>query len=192
MGPASITSASIFAPGVASANALASLTQLGCWLAQQSNDTAVALRGLLLDVDSIRHGPLQNRAAINFFLLAHAHGCQDFEGMCCMNLSAPSESISKSIANLKDRVNQFQVDEGWGWLNNLFKSWGITGWLKALLKTGLLILLVTVIIALCLPCLLGFLHRAQQKSSTDVFVTQIQRGGSMEGLDSWSAGSKTM
>ncbi|KFQ21022.1 hypothetical protein N331_02408, partial [Merops nubicus] len=40
-------------------------------------------------------------AAIDFLLLAHGHGCQVFDGMCCMNLSDHSESIYKSIQDLK-------------------------------------------------------------------------------------------
>lgn len=40
----------------------------GCWLAKQSNDTSVALSGLLLDADSLKQATLQNRAAI-FVLL---------------------------------------------------------------------------------------------------------------------------
>ncbi|KFP70496.1 hypothetical protein N310_11783, partial [Acanthisitta chloris] len=36
-------------------------------------------------------------AAIDFLLLAHDHGCKDFDGMCCMNLSDHFESIYTSI-----------------------------------------------------------------------------------------------
>ncbi|KFV96777.1 hypothetical protein N326_00038, partial [Eurypyga helias] len=39
-------------------------------------------------------------AAIDFLLLAHGHGCDDFEGMCCMNLSGHSKSIHAHIAEL--------------------------------------------------------------------------------------------
>ncbi|KFU87666.1 hypothetical protein M959_11363, partial [Chaetura pelagica] len=39
-------------------------------------------------------------AVINFLLLAHGHGCQEFEGMCCTNLSDHSESIH----SVKDQV----------------------------------------------------------------------------------------
>ncbi|KFP02344.1 hypothetical protein N300_01171, partial [Calypte anna] len=39
-------------------------------------------------------------AAIDFFLLAHGHGCEDFDGMCCMNLSDHSRSIHKEIQQL--------------------------------------------------------------------------------------------
>ncbi|KFO61019.1 hypothetical protein N302_03672, partial [Corvus brachyrhynchos] len=35
-----------------------------------------------------------------FLLLAQGHGCEDFEGMCCMNLSDPSRSIHRQINEL--------------------------------------------------------------------------------------------
>ncbi|KGL84130.1 hypothetical protein N309_11842, partial [Tinamus guttatus] len=41
-------------------------------------------------------------AAIDFLLLAHGHGCQDFDGMCCMNLEEHSLSIHKQIKQLMD------------------------------------------------------------------------------------------
>ncbi|KFZ65549.1 hypothetical protein N338_01504, partial [Podiceps cristatus] len=58
-------------------------------------------------------------AAIDFLLLAHGHGCEDIERMCCMNLSDHSESVHKSIQLLKDGVKNLQVDDGWDWLNRL-------------------------------------------------------------------------
>ncbi|KFQ39180.1 hypothetical protein N332_01274, partial [Mesitornis unicolor] len=36
-------------------------------------------------------------AAIDCPLLTQEHGCEDFDGMCCMNLSDHSESIHKKI-----------------------------------------------------------------------------------------------
>ncbi|KFO81288.1 hypothetical protein N303_09648, partial [Cuculus canorus] len=45
-------------------------------------------------------------AAIDFLLLAQVYGCQDFDGLCCMNLSDHSESIHKSINNIQDRVQK--------------------------------------------------------------------------------------
>ena len=106
--------ASIAAPGVAASQALATLNKLGCWLAKQTNATSQALSSLLLDVDSVRHATLQNRTAIDFLLLAQEHGCEDLDGMCCMNLSDHSESIHRSIQQLKEGVKKLQVDDGWG------------------------------------------------------------------------------
>ncbi|KFQ25607.1 hypothetical protein N332_04186, partial [Mesitornis unicolor] len=45
-------------------------------------------------------------ATIEFLLLAQGHRYEDFEGMCCMNLSDHSESIHKSILMLKEGVKK--------------------------------------------------------------------------------------
>ncbi|KFQ24145.1 hypothetical protein N332_05402, partial [Mesitornis unicolor] len=45
-------------------------------------------------------------ATIEFLLLAQGHRCEDFEGMCCMNLSDHSESIHKSIQMLKEGMKK--------------------------------------------------------------------------------------
>ncbi|KFQ21853.1 hypothetical protein N332_03633, partial [Mesitornis unicolor] len=45
-------------------------------------------------------------ATIKFLLLAQGHTCEDFEGICCMNLSDHSESIYKSIRMLKEGVKK--------------------------------------------------------------------------------------
>ncbi|KFQ31479.1 hypothetical protein N332_04890, partial [Mesitornis unicolor] len=45
-------------------------------------------------------------ATIEFLLLAQGHGCEDFEGICCMNLLDHSESIHKSIQMLKEGVKK--------------------------------------------------------------------------------------
>ncbi|KFO69990.1 hypothetical protein N303_14237, partial [Cuculus canorus] len=40
-------------------------------------------------------------AAIEFLLLSQGHGCEDFDGLCCMNLSDHSKSIFKQLEELK-------------------------------------------------------------------------------------------
>ncbi|KGL81630.1 hypothetical protein N309_09831, partial [Tinamus guttatus] len=50
-------------------------------------------------------------AAIEFLLLAHGHGCQDFDGLCCMNLSGHSRSIHKSTQMLEDGVQRLQESD---------------------------------------------------------------------------------
>ncbi|KFP83769.1 hypothetical protein N310_08082, partial [Acanthisitta chloris] len=42
--------------------------------------------------------------AIDFMLLAQGHGCEDFEGMCCMNLSDHSESLYAIKQKLRENV----------------------------------------------------------------------------------------
>ncbi|KFW71511.1 hypothetical protein AS28_08888, partial [Pygoscelis adeliae] len=47
------------------------------------------------------------------------HGCEEFEGMCCMNLSDHSESIHRSIQMLKKGVQKLKVEDSWNWLDKL-------------------------------------------------------------------------
>ncbi|KFP34603.1 hypothetical protein N324_11310, partial [Chlamydotis macqueenii] len=54
-----------------------------------------------------------------FLLLAQNHDCQDFDGLCCMNLSDHSESIHKSIENLQKGVQKLQQSDGFDIFRNL-------------------------------------------------------------------------
>ncbi|KFQ16942.1 hypothetical protein N331_08919, partial [Merops nubicus] len=47
------------------------------------------------------------------------HGCEDFDDVCCMNLSDHLQSIHRSIQLLKDGVKKLQLDDRWEWLNRL-------------------------------------------------------------------------
>ncbi|KFQ20852.1 hypothetical protein N332_06342, partial [Mesitornis unicolor] len=45
-------------------------------------------------------------AATGFLLVAHGHGCEDFDGLCCINLTDHSESIHKKIQQLMDQTQR--------------------------------------------------------------------------------------
>ncbi|XP_064261049.1 uncharacterized protein LOC135290975 [Passer domesticus] len=105
---------SVFLPWVAAAKSLSELGNLECWVTRQANLTSEALSDLLADEEITRQATLQNRAAIDFLLLAHGHGCQEFEGLCCFNLSSRSKSIHASIQEIKDLIGTVkQENEDW-------------------------------------------------------------------------------
>ncbi|KFR12598.1 hypothetical protein N306_02771, partial [Opisthocomus hoazin] len=53
-----------------------------------------------------------------FLLLAQGYGCEDFEGMSCMNLSDHSKSIHQQLSEL--RKNLRATESGWtDWLSHL-------------------------------------------------------------------------
>ncbi|KFO55387.1 hypothetical protein N302_14141, partial [Corvus brachyrhynchos] len=58
-------------------------------------------------------------ATIDFLLLVHGHGCEDFDGMCCINLSDHSQSIHASIKALQDSVAKLKVEDSADWFNSL-------------------------------------------------------------------------
>ncbi|KFQ36830.1 hypothetical protein N331_03003, partial [Merops nubicus] len=49
--------------------------------------------------------------AIDFLLLTHSHGCNDFNNIYYMNLSDHSESIHRSIQLLKQEVQKLQIND---------------------------------------------------------------------------------
>lgn len=116
-----VITALFFVPGVAAAQALTTLNKLGCWLAKQTNATSAALSALLTNTDSVRHATLQNRTAIDFLLLGQGHWCDEFEGMCCMNLSDHSQSTHQQLSKLKELTDKL-TSSTWGW-NHGCKAW---------------------------------------------------------------------
>ncbi|RMC22177.1 hypothetical protein DUI87_03050 [Hirundo rustica rustica] len=87
----------IFLPWVAIAKALGELAHLECWVARQANLTSEALSNLLSEEEITRQATLQNRAAIDYLLLLHGHRCEEFEGLCCFNLTSKAEDVHATI-----------------------------------------------------------------------------------------------
>ncbi|KFW87660.1 hypothetical protein N305_00004, partial [Manacus vitellinus] len=44
-------------------------------------------------------------------LLAQRHGCEEFDGMCCMNLCDKSTSSHKSLQQLQDLRKKLMVND---------------------------------------------------------------------------------
>ncbi|KFP89664.1 hypothetical protein N311_00441, partial [Apaloderma vittatum] len=129
---ASFVTLAFFVPGGAAAHNYNQLKRLACWSLKEFNITSHIISELLTDVDSIRHAVLQNRAAIDFLLLAQGHGCEEFDGMCCMNLSDHLQSIHKQLSDLQQQFNKisYNTDPFSEWLNSL----NLRPWLTALIK----------------------------------------------------------
>ncbi|XP_046761072.1 syncytin-A-like [Gallus gallus] len=166
--------ASIFSPGVSAAAALTQIERLACWSAKQANTTTLVLNGMLEDLNSVRHALLQNRAAIDFLLLAQGHGCEDIDGMCCFNLCDHSVSIHKQLQWMQEHTQKIkeESDPFGNWLNRLFG--GVGSWLKQLLKVFAIGLAISVCILICLPCCVGCLQNSLQQMMEKTFDHRIE------------------
>lgn len=102
----------IFSFQAASGAALTQLDHIACWLRKHSRAISFALSDMLTDINSARQAVLQNRAAIDHLLLTHGHGCEEFEGMCCMNLSDHSKSIHKNIKQIQSNISKLNKVTG--------------------------------------------------------------------------------
>ncbi|XP_066427522.1 uncharacterized protein [Molothrus aeneus] len=154
----------IFLPWVSIAKSLGELGRLECWVAKQANFTSAALTDLLTDEEITRKATLQNRAAIDFLLLLHHHSCEEFEGLCCLNLSSRAEDARVSIRKMQELVHEIK-NETSDWLGNLFKGWGLSGWAGSVLKSVLYVVFVVAAIIAACSLMWGLLKRLVLKSS---------------------------
>ncbi|RMC13556.1 hypothetical protein DUI87_08632 [Hirundo rustica rustica] len=137
----------IFLPWVVIAKALGELAHLECWVAKQANLTTDALTNLLGEEETTRQATLQNRAAIDYLLLLHGHRCDEFEGLCCFNLSTKAENIHSTIQQMKEMIHSIRRETG-DWLDGLFNNWGLSGWVSSVIKTLLLCLFIFILAAI--------------------------------------------
>ncbi|XP_053851921.1 uncharacterized protein LOC128817462 [Vidua macroura] len=140
--------ASIFLPWYAAAKALGEISHLGCWMSKQANATSAALSDLLAEEETTRHATLQNRAAIDFLLLAHGHSCEDFEGMCCFNVTSKSTSIQANIQRIQVLVKDLKTEtRAVDAVNKTFSQWGVPGWAVPIVKGLIWILIIIFLIS---------------------------------------------
>lgn len=137
--------------GVAVGQALSMLKKLRCWVVKQLKVRSAILNQVLTGVDTISHCTLQNKAAL-VFLLAHGHECEDFEGMCVLNLSNHSAVIPWKLKQGQDNMKKLIGNERV--THERFERWETTRWLKDLVKGTLLLLVVIIILLLVIPCIM--------------------------------------
>lgn len=61
--------------------------QIACELVKSISDISQALAALSEEMAQVREATLENQAVIDYLRLRHNHGCEEFKGMCCFNLS---------------------------------------------------------------------------------------------------------
>ncbi|XP_063268743.1 uncharacterized protein LOC134558620 [Prinia subflava] len=155
----------IFAPWVSIAKAMGELGHLECWVAKQANLTSSTLFNLLQDEDITRQATLQNRAAIDYLLLLHGHSCEEFEGLCCFNLSTRAESTRRLIEQMRGMIGDIKKETD-DWMSNIFKGWGLSGWVGSILRTCLLILFIILIISIAFGLIRRMLFKLVSNSTS--------------------------
>jgi len=157
----------LLVPCAAGGAALNQLGKLKCWAEKQASVTTKVLQSLLEDQSSLR-------------LLAQGHGCEDFEGMCCMNLFDHSKSIHKQLQWLQQHANQIQLNQGFfdGLLASLFGN--LPTWFNSLiveiLRICIVLLALGIIICICFSCF----KKALSKMTKHTWLAQKQEGGIVE------------
>ncbi|TRZ19351.1 hypothetical protein HGM15179_007768 [Zosterops borbonicus] len=175
---AKATAVTIFLPWVAIAKNMGELSQLECWVAKQANLTSNALTDLLSEERITRQATLQNRAAIDYLLLLHQHTCEEFEGLCCFNLTSKAEDIQRSIVQIRDMVGTIKKETG-GWLDNIFDKMGISSWSGSIIQTCVTIVFILFIVAIAFALIKRLLLKIIS-DNTSPSVNHLESGASVD------------
>ena len=86
-------------------------------MAKALNATFQAISAVSQELGQVREAILENRAAIDHLLLRHNHGCEEFKGLCCFNLTDNIQliehkvkQVNKVVTNIKQREGVFGID----------------------------------------------------------------------------------
>lgn len=130
------------------------LTEVACTLAETLNATSTLMLLLQEEQHLNREATLENRAAIDYWLLRAKYGCEDFKGRCCFGLTDDNKPIEAQLKNFKTLVQNIRQDlkgiEWWNWLSHLFPS--ITPILKQFVSLVLTILGVLLVLGITFCC----------------------------------------
>ena len=92
-------------------------------------------------------------------LLAHGHGCEDFEGMCCMDLQDNSSAIHSQIQQLMDHSKKIKQDTGLFGLEGLTNMLNLGGWIGSLLQSLIMLLIIVMVVLLYLSCIFSCIKK---------------------------------
>ncbi|XP_072780552.1 uncharacterized protein [Taeniopygia guttata] len=165
----------IFSPQVTLGVTLTQLDHMACWLSKHTHAISSALSDMLTDIDSARQATLQNRAAIDYLLLSYGHGCEEFEGICCMNLSDHSKSIHENIKQIQNSIRKLQEVTG-SWWDDFINVFNLSPLWRELLKIAFYILIGLLALLLVLLCIFPCIRRVMNKVVKQAFLAQIGGG----------------
>ena len=140
------------------------------------NATSQAIHAIGEELGQVREAVLEHRAAIDYLLLRSNHGCEEFKGLCCFNLTDNSQLIEGKVKQINNIISNIKEKESFGL--NLFQ---LTSWLPAFtgLRETFLIFLLFIIVGIislcCIQCAFftcrfsSLWRRSEQTSGTRAF-----------------------
>lgn len=170
---AQATAMAISLPWISVAKKMGELGQFECWVVKQASLVSNTLSDLLSDEEITRKVTIQSRAAIDYLLLVKQHPCEEFKGLCCLNLSSEAEDIHESISKIRDMVSNIKRETE-DWFDQLFENWGLSGWTRSIVKTGLLISFILLIILIAFVFIKRLVSKLIPNSTTPPSVNHVE------------------
>ncbi|KAF6104210.1 hypothetical protein HJG60_011217 [Phyllostomus discolor] len=118
------------------------------------NATSQAISAISQELGQVREAVLENRAAIDYLLLRHNHGCEEFKGLCCFNLTDTSQLIEHKVKQINDMVSNIKQGKGFFGIDwSKLTSWlpSISGLREAFI-VFILVIFFSIIACCCIVC----------------------------------------
>lgn len=152
--PAEYVALSLFVMPAMTVALNAEISKMACSMVKALNATSQAIHAIGEELGQVREAVLEHRATIDYLLLRSNHGCEEFKGLCCFNLTDNSQLIEGKVKQIHNIVSNIKQGEGSFGLN-LFQ---LTSWLPSFtgLRETFLIFLLFIIIGImslcCIQC----------------------------------------
>ena len=88
------------------------ISRLACAMAKALSTTSQAISAISQELGQIREAVLENHAAIDYLLLRHNCGCEEFKGLCCFNITDSSKLREHKVKQVNDVVSNIKQIEG--------------------------------------------------------------------------------
>ena len=130
------------------------ISRLACSMVKALNATSQAISAISQELGQVREAVLENRAAIDCLLLRHNHGCEDFKGLCCFNLTDSSQLIEHKVKQVNGVVSKIRQRGGFFGIDlSKLTSWlpNIPGLREAFI-VFILVIFFSIIACCCIKC----------------------------------------
>ena len=104
------------------------INRSACTVEKALNATSQAISAISQELGKVREAVLENCAAIDYLILRHNHGCEEFKGLCSFNLIDSSQIIEHKVKQVNDIVANVKQRDGFFSIN-LSK---LTSWLPSI------------------------------------------------------------
>lgn len=110
--PAEYVSLTIFVMSVMVTSPSVEIGRVACSMVKALNTTSRAISAINQELRQVGQAVLENRAALDYLLLRHNHGCEEFKGLCCFNLSDNPQLLEQNIQQVKETISKVKQREG--------------------------------------------------------------------------------
>ena len=148
--PAEYISLTVFGMPITVTSLNVEISRLACAMVKSLSATSEAISAISQELGQFKEAVLENRTAIDYLLLRHNHGCEEFKGLCCFNMTDNSQLIEHKVKQVNETVSKINPRQKFFGID---LSWlpSVTG-LREAFVVFILFVFFSIIVCCCIQC----------------------------------------